>query len=116
MDIGVKRTGDLVYGIRLKNSLFIFKKDKAELLIDLYDWKLLKFCIASFDGLLVCMVMNGNLGVELSVYIRVMKKPKLFSMIIGGRVYTPQGCLISSSKKIRIETFVWLPAMLGQSQ
>lgn len=36
-DIGVTRTSDFVYGIKLKNSLFIFKKYKAELLIDLYD-------------------------------------------------------------------------------
>lgn len=54
-DIGVTRTGDLVYGIKLENSLFIFKKNKAQLLIDLYDF-LIFFCIASFDGLLVCMV------------------------------------------------------------
>lgn len=36
-DIGVTRTSDLVYGIKLENSLFIFKKYEAELLIDLYD-------------------------------------------------------------------------------
>lgn len=36
-DIGVTRTSDLVYGIKLENFLFIFKKYKAELLINLYD-------------------------------------------------------------------------------
>lgn len=55
-DIDVTRTGDLVYGIKLENSVFIFKKDKAELLINLFDWKFFNFCIAFFDGLLVCMV------------------------------------------------------------
>lgn len=42
-DIGVTRTGDLVYGIKLENSLFIFKKDKAQLLIDLYDFLIFFF-------------------------------------------------------------------------
>lgn len=51
-DIDVTRTGDLVYGIELQNSVFIFKKDKAELLINIYDWKLLHFCIAFLMGYL----------------------------------------------------------------
>lgn len=43
------RTGDLVYGIELENSAFIFKKDKVELLINIYDWKL---CILALDLLM----------------------------------------------------------------
>lgn len=54
-DIAVTRTGDLIYGIKLENTVFIFKKDKAEVLINLHDWKLLSLCITAFGELLVCM-------------------------------------------------------------
>lgn len=57
-DIAVTRTGDLIYGIKLENTVFIFKKDKADLEvlnINLHDWKLLSLCITAFGELLVCM-------------------------------------------------------------
>lgn len=54
-DIAVTRSGDLIYGIKLENTIFILKQDKAEELINLHDWKLLSLCITAFGELLVCM-------------------------------------------------------------
>lgn len=54
-DIAVTTTGDLIYGIKLENNIFILKQDKAEELINLHDWKLLSLCITAFGELLVCM-------------------------------------------------------------
>lgn len=54
-DIAVTATGDLIYGIKLKNTVFRLTKDKAEELINLHDWKLLSLCITAFGELLVCM-------------------------------------------------------------
>lgn len=53
-DIAAMITGDLIYGIKLENTVFIFKKDEAEVLINLHDWKLLSLCITAFGELLVC--------------------------------------------------------------
>lgn len=54
-DIAVTRTGDLIYGIKLENTVFKLTKDKAQVLINLHDWKLLSLCITAFGELLVCM-------------------------------------------------------------
>lgn len=54
-DIAVTRTDDLIYGIKLENTVFKLTKDKAEELINLHDWKLLSLCITAFGELLVCM-------------------------------------------------------------
>lgn len=54
-DIAVTKTGELVYGIKFENTVFILKQNKTEMLINLYDWKFLSFCITVFDELLVCM-------------------------------------------------------------
>lgn len=54
-DIAVTRTGDLIYGIKLENTVFKLTKDKAQILINLHDWKLLSLCITAFGELLVCM-------------------------------------------------------------
>lgn len=55
-DIAVTTTGDLIYGIKLENTIFILKQEKAEVLINLNDWKLLSFCITAFGEILVCQV------------------------------------------------------------
>lgn len=54
-DIAVTRTGDLIYGIKLENTVFKLTKHKAQVLINLHDWKLLSLCITTFGELLVCM-------------------------------------------------------------
>lgn len=54
-DIAVTRTADLVYGIKLENTVFILKRTKVEVLINLHDWKLLSLCITAFGELLICM-------------------------------------------------------------
>lgn len=55
-DIAMTTTGDLIYGIKLENTIFILKQEKAEVLINLNDWKLLSFCITAFGEILVCQV------------------------------------------------------------
>lgn len=55
IDIAVTKTGELVYGIKFENTVFILMQDKTEMLINLYDWKFLSFCITAFDELLICM-------------------------------------------------------------
>lgn len=52
---GVTTTGDLIYGIKLKNTIFKSTKDKTQVMINLHDWKLLSLCITAFGELLVCM-------------------------------------------------------------
>lgn len=59
-DIALTRTGDLIYGIKLENTVFIFKKDKAEVLINLHDRKLLSLCTTPFGEVLVCMTDKRN--------------------------------------------------------
>lgn len=54
-DIAVTKTGDLIYGIKLENTIFKLNEDKSEILINLHDWKLLSLCITAFDDILVCM-------------------------------------------------------------
>lgn len=36
-DIAVTTTGDLIYGIKLENTVFKLTKDKAQILINLHD-------------------------------------------------------------------------------
>lgn len=54
-DIAVTRTCELIFGHNLENIVHILKQDKTEVLINLYDWKLLSLCITSSDELLVAM-------------------------------------------------------------
>lgn len=56
-------TSDLIYGIKL---------NKAEELIDLNDMKLLSFCIAVFNGVLVYMV-DKRRGRCRVILIRVLR-------------------------------------------
>lgn len=59
IDIVVMRIGDLIYGIKFENIVFIFKKDKVDLEvfnINFYDWKFLSLCIIVFGEFLVCMM------------------------------------------------------------
>lgn len=89
-DIAVTRTRDLIYGIKLENTVFIFKKDKAEVLINLHDWKLLSLCIAAFGELLVCMTDERNYKCRV---VRFNQDPEIRQIIQydnqGKRLYTP---------------------------
>lgn len=54
-DIALTRTGDLIYGKKLHNIVYIVRQDKTDELINLHDWGLLSFCSTSGDELLVAM-------------------------------------------------------------
>lgn len=54
-DIALTRTGDLIYGKKLHNIVYIVRQNKTDELINLHDWELLSFCTTSCDELLVAM-------------------------------------------------------------
>lgn len=77
-DIAVTRTGDLIYGIKLENIVFILKQDKAEELINLHDWKLLSLCITAFGELLVCMTDERKYRCRV---VRFNQDPEIWQII-----------------------------------
>lgn len=89
-DISVTRTGDLVYGIKLENTIFILKQDKAEVLINLHDWKLLSLCITECDELLVCMVDKMRNRCRVVRFDQVSEKMQIMQYDQhGNSLYTP---------------------------
>lgn len=61
MDKGLKeivviKNGNLIYGKRFLNIICNFKEDRVEVLIRLYKWIFICFCLIVMDELLVCMI------------------------------------------------------------
>ncbi|XP_078322413.1 uncharacterized protein LOC144622051 [Crassostrea virginica] len=53
--IAVNKTGHLVFGTVLSNTISIYKGNETNELINLNRWSLLSLCITASNGLLVCM-------------------------------------------------------------
>lgn len=77
-DIAVTTTGDLIYGIKLENIVFKLTKDKAEVLINLHDWRLLSLCITTFGELLVCMTDERKYSCRV---VRFNQDPEIWQII-----------------------------------
>lgn len=89
-DIAITRSGDLIYGIKLENIVFIFNKDKAEVLINLHDWKLLSLCITAFGELLVCMTDERKYRCRVVRFNQDLEIRQIIQYDHRGRVYTHQ--------------------------
>nr|XP_022292427.1 uncharacterized protein LOC111103438 [Crassostrea virginica] len=53
--IAVNKSGHLLFGTVLLDTISIYKENETNELINLNSWSLLSFCITAINGLLVCM-------------------------------------------------------------